>query len=1031
MKNNEKDMLSDILSDFIVQNKEKVLYLSLQQATMPLVCDLIPNSSKVADLSILETLFSPAAPFMQYIKQQDPDIETIKKNTYPVQTDTFISYIKTGKTEIRKDTLLPREIHYEKERCIKSICNLLDCNGKNLYLILNGQSLGEQATKILEYFETHAKNSKIIVCFDTQRVLTHTHGNSFFSEINNKSNYYEINSYEKKEPENLWNSIQNIRFHYLSQKSTKELINLTRDSRLFFSHTEGFLLQKFFQIPENIKEQDPEDLSELYFEIASLEMITGSPDEAIFYLNYALENEFSEKMEPYLFFKFSQLYFIKGNYDNALFYIHSLLPKLKKDNYLYALSLSMEHICLDRARKQTTISSYQRVQEELKKYGLENNRIYAALYFPKVTLEDISKIPDELEIIEKVISDAEKIDNEFSLATAYQWKGIFLGKQGHLEESLFWQTRSHDIRKRVGDLLTTIRSSNGLAYEHLLRGNYEESYTMLNSFMPDIFCLKDNSEILVSLYNVSKNLFFMRNFNTAYDLLHKVSRIKKSFNLEDFFFCKDNDIIILKAIIDFLKGKKSRAKNALFNVEKNKKERSYYLESLTTFLKALLFLEENNLAKAISTIELIPEECSQTEHQLPFIFIEFSIQLLNYNHLVESKIFFDKAKDFATTNNFQHYINLYKTATYKNANEFITKCQPLLVNTELVEEMVSKQMLIDRVQRKIQDVQFLNNITTIGFRFQYLEEYAKSFCQKLFDYTLAESIFIAQRTEQGWLCLAQTVQNDEKPPTNFTWDKYIKENSQKMTNSLLEVQQNLLFANLSSYSVEAGLLIKISENSIYTQENQGIIQTAISQLQSALIIFQQRERLKQLSTTDQLTGINNRRAMETKIQESSDLIKRFPAIPPLVFSITFIDLDNFKFYNDTYGHKAGDILLISFSNLLQHVYRKIDYICRFGGDEFVILSTDVNSNPERAIERLREKLVEEKYFIPALEKQLHLKIDIDKTLKLGFSAGICINTQVEPIWDLERTIQFADIALRHAKNNGKNITQKWNPEITN
>jgi diguanylate cyclase (GGDEF)-like protein len=90
---------------------------------------------------------------------------------------------------------------------------------------------------------------------------------------------------------------------------------------------------------------------------------------------------------------------------------------------------------------------------------------------------------------------------------------------------------------------------------------------------------------------------------------------------------------------------------------------------------------------------------------------------------------------------------------------------------------------------------------------------------------------------------------------------------------------------------------------------------------------------KRLSTTDPLTRLNNRRALEDAIFAESTRQKRYGGI----FSLVLIDLDGFKGVNDTMGHQAGDMALVLMAEILLSHTRKSDMVFRIGGDEFVVL----------------------------------------------------------------------------------------------
>jgi len=91
--------------------------------------------------------------------------------------------------------------------------------------------------------------------------------------------------------------------------------------------------------------------------------------------------------------------------------------------------------------------------------------------------------------------------------------------------------------------------------------------------------------------------------------------------------------------------------------------------------------------------------------------------------------------------------------------------------------------------------------------------------------------------------------------------------------------------------------------------------------------------LEDLSTTDELTGLNNRRALKTHLDRTLSSARRYGDMGVLAF----LDLDNFKVINDTHGHDAGDTVLKTLSKLLIDNLRETDFVARMGGDEFVFV----------------------------------------------------------------------------------------------
>ena len=102
--------------------------------------------------------------------------------------------------------------------------------------------------------------------------------------------------------------------------------------------------------------------------------------------------------------------------------------------------------------------------------------------------------------------------------------------------------------------------------------------------------------------------------------------------------------------------------------------------------------------------------------------------------------------------------------------------------------------------------------------------------------------------------------------------------------------------------------------------------------------------LKDISVTDPLTGLPNRRTFIEQIKHLASVSNR----RSFSFSILFIDVDNLKEFNDKYGHQAGDDLLKAVGNALRTAVRSEDVVCRYGGDEFVVLLQGLDS--EKSLE---------------------------------------------------------------------------------
>lgn len=157
-------------------------------------------------------------------------------------------------------------------------------------------------------------------------------------------------------------------------------------------------------------------------------------------------------------------------------------------------------------------------------------------------------------------------------------------------------------------------------------------------------------------------------------------------------------------------------------------------------------------------------------------------------------------------------------------------------------------------------------------------------------------------------------------------------------------------------------------------------------------------------TTDALTGIGNRRGVENRLARLLDPVQNKAANASAVF---FMDLDHFKEVNDTYGHQAGDTVLIKVAEIVQKLIRKTDYSARSGGDEFILVLENIDDLQICA--RLAEDLLAE------IGKPLTINPGVAVTV--GISIGIACGKPgvITP----EELMKQADSAMYQAKENGR------------
>ncbi|MES2720712.1 MAG: GGDEF domain-containing protein [Pseudomonadota bacterium] len=165
------------------------------------------------------------------------------------------------------------------------------------------------------------------------------------------------------------------------------------------------------------------------------------------------------------------------------------------------------------------------------------------------------------------------------------------------------------------------------------------------------------------------------------------------------------------------------------------------------------------------------------------------------------------------------------------------------------------------------------------------------------------------------------------------------------------------------------------------------------------------ERIHQLSRTDALTNLHNRRSILDLLEQELTRVQRKPA--PL--SVVILDLDHFKKVNDTWGHPMGDRVLQVAARVLRESVREGDHVGRYGGEEFMLILPDTRlADAMIVLERCRQQLV-----------AADVVTDSQDRLQITASFGLVCQDRT-PLLASQQLIQHADEALYAAKANGRN-----------
>ncbi len=192
---------------------------------------------------------------------------------------------------------------------------------------------------------------------------------------------------------------------------------------------------------------------------------------------------------------------------------------------------------------------------------------------------------------------------------------------------------------------------------------------------------------------------------------------------------------------------------------------------------------------------------------------------------------------------------------------------------------------------------------------------------------------------------------------------------------------------------------------VYDENDENVLKTIANQAAVAIKNAMLYEEMKILSNTDGLTGLFNSRYFWELLPKELDRALRYQR----KLSMVIFDLDNFKSYNDTYGHQVGDFLLKKVADIIYKLARKVDFCARYGGEEFVVLLPETDSKGAELFgERVRT----------AIEKSIFKYKYESIVVKMTVSGGV--STFSPDIYEPRDLVKYADTALYRAKSEGKN-----------
>lgn len=671
--------------------------------------------------------------------------------------------------------------------------------------------------------------------------------------------------------------------------------------------------------------------------------------------------------------------------------------------------------------------------------------------------KDISK----LEHFNKAIKLATSISNDYLLLKAYNKIILLAACSGDYNDVDDYYNKSAEVVKRIDDDFNRIKIYDGRGYNLIVSGRYEEANYSFNEALKIEEKLKNIEAMAETLFNMGINAFVGENYEKTDEYMSLVAKIIEDLDIGKITITNTSKIYGVLAIANYYMGKEykciayfnkvRRMISHLLNPSENpnyklwdedlffyhlmdgilNKNRKEYDKAKKAFLQAQYHMEKAAGSMFYTykylAIEKVDLYIKQGKTSMAKTQIENCIQYYRKNGLfVRAKEIEDRFKNH---NEIEKPSLKLKDISIKDIRVL---CHELKVEKELSVQKKDMQFLLlwqDNLNKEVysKDELIHNSIET--FKQNYgieriilieVKEENKitysdnniSISQEQIDRVVEYfeengRSFVTTRNEAGFDNYSEIVNVFPKYEVYSMIGIPIFQKD-KLTNILVTYIPN------QENFIENNIALREHHLDVFRYIFKQLLE-AIKSLEFSKQIEEINKKLHKRSITDILTGVYNRQGFERMIEkETSEKI-----------TILYIDLDNFKLYNDTYGHHIGDYILVTFAQILKDVSKEKAFAVRYGGDEFILGIP--NGNNEIGIEAAKHiyESIESEEFFEGIEQKIveenidnvSNKID-DIGEKLSCSIGIATSISGNKN-EVLKAVNKADQALYFVKKNGK------------
>lgn len=1016
-----------------------------------------------------------------YADTMSVDDFILQAKVYFSHRSVLKSYIETGICARDEDMILV-ERDYEQQMFLNSMCNILEYISQKhtLFLVLNKLHFTEQSTLVLlheivkrrmehisilaNYNEAYAVPVyaredwiKLIDEAETQNLLLDWNIQSTQQDSVTDNNTFETT---KKNLERHLTEINNM------------VMTMAFDQALYYLD----IIYHRIITEKNISQKQMIAFYELYIYASAQNEHTTTALMMCERLKTVLKNASAQDYFAY-YYLLCMVQAYAGQYPLAEKNIHMLnewAEKTKSEDCLFHAEL------MDLMIKLKSFKSILRwdccLQEEnytefLKKAeekGYYNHLAYIYIFGYCNERKYYSDKEDEYEkplAFLKGIEFANRLHNNHLLFVAWQKNVLMAQGYGYYSSVDYYYKKCLEIIADDNNLLQEAAIYNGLGYNRIVSEQIQQADEYFNKALAIYMQCKDNYYVAETLYNKATNAILAEEYEDAYELLVLVLKILKAIKMNRMNVCNLSKIYGFLVLCSYRMGISYNAnfylnqmERMLRHVLKPDGEPNYFLWDDDLFL---YYFTSGLIAKS-DDIELAQQYFDRAKFHMNrsdgFMFLsypQFAVEqaelykLQNKNK--EANKVLEECIDYCSKYGYKHKEEILFARLYQQ--KVIHKRIHLGISIEMrhqIENLYRIKAMEIELADKNKGLKFLitwqEALNRDNVKMGTFVEDAMSIIQNNYNVDCILCVDVQDGlpevmyqtpdlnvSNEDVQKLARYFSVHRKEFVVSRFERSFYDHTKLISLFGLNKVLSMACVPLTSNDKLCGYMIGLSslrdnmtgDINFLSTDDLTIFKFALKQLSDALYRLRTRikindmnRKLQKSAVTDFLTGLLNRNGFNKKVMDY-EREKQQKNLPDIPFVVLYMDLDNFKYCNDTFGHDVGDIILKEFSKLFEEVSGENGYCVRYGGDEFIIvLPGKTKEDGVETAKRIYQIIEERNHFIPSMEKYMHTTIDVPDESKVSCSIGIA-DGEVYDTAHMTLTLKHADTILYSIKKTSK------------